>query len=283
MSAGDRTRSHDVPVLGTHLHVEETGAGPPVLLLHGNPTSSYLWRHVLRSGVDGRRLVAPDLVGMGRSGRPDIAYRLVDHVDHVEALTEAMGLQSYVVVGHDWGGPIAVELLRRHTERVVGLAVMETRLRSLPSWEDFDDGRDLFRRLRTPGVGEQMVLHENFFVELLLPAALGPDADRADLAAYAAPYPDAESRRPLLAWAREIPVAGEPADVVALVDAGTRALVASEVPVLLVHGGSGVVLGPADVAWCRVHLRHLTVVDVGPAGHFLPEDRPEEVVSALRS
>jgi len=220
---------------------------------------------------------------MGRSGKPDIGYRLVDHIAHVDALVGALGLSEMVIVGHDWGVAIALDRLRRFPDQVKGIAFMEAHLRPLAGWEAFDpDGRELFQQLRTEGVGERMVLQDNFFVDTLLPAALRRELSAQELDVYRRPFPDAASRRPLLRWAREIPIAGQPADVADLMSAAAAHLESSSVPKLLLHASPGAIVNPSTVAWCRQHLSALTVVDVGgPAGHFLPEDRPTEVADAI--
>lgn len=279
-------RSGTVPVLGTTMHYRETGGGRPVLLLHGNPTSSFLWRHVLARAADsdtGHRWVAPDLVGMGDSGTTSTAHRLADHIAHVDAFVDALGMAGPVLVGHDWGVAIALDLARRHAGDVRGVAVMEGHLRPLPDWDAFDEGgRSLFQRLRTPGLGERLVLEENFFIDTLLPAAMPSSLPAEDLEVYGRPYPDSRSRLPLLQWAREIPVAGDPPDVARLMEAGMRHLEQSGTPALLVHGEPGVLIGAADVARWRETVPGSAVADVGgPAGHFLPEDRPGEVADAL--
>ncbi len=265
------------------MHYREGGDGPPVLLLHGNPTSGFLWRHLLQRDDSGHRWIAPDLIGMGDSGKPDIDYRLADHIAHMDAFVDTLGLTELTVVAHDWGVAIALDLLRRRPDLVRGLAFMEAHLRPLAGWDGLDEGgRELFGRLRTPGIGEQLALEENFFIETLLPSALAQPLTEAELAVYALPYPDAASRRPLLQWAREIPIAGEPPDVADLFNQNLASLVESEVPKLLVHASPGVLVPRGTVDWCRAHLANLTVVDVGgPAGHFLPEDRPGEVAEAI--
>ncbi|MBC3761251.1 haloalkane dehalogenase [Quadrisphaera oryzae] len=275
-----------VDVLGTSMAYREAGRGRPVVLLHGNPTSSWLWRHVLARATaedTGARWVAPDLIGMGASAKPDLSYSFGDHAAHLDAFIEALGLDDVVLVGHDWGVALALDHLRRHPDRVRAVALMEGHLRPLAGWEDFDDGgRDLFQRLRTPGVGERMVLEEDFFLSTLLPAALVRSLPDDELAVYRAPYPDAASRRPLLAWARQVPVAGAPAAVATAMVAALEHLSASAVPTLLLHGTPGVLVTERTVAWCREHVPGLEVVDVGgPAGHFLPEDCPAEVAEAL--
>jgi haloalkane dehalogenase len=275
--------AHDV--LGSTMWCVEEGAGRPVVFLHGNPTSSYLWRGVLpRVASEGRRLIAVDLIGMGGSGKPAIAYTLGEHVDHVDALLDVLGLDDVVLVGHDWGVAIGLELLRRHPDRVVGIAFMEGHLRPLAGWDDFDPGgRDLFRRLRTPEVGERMVLDENFLLDTLLPAGMLHPPTPADLDVYRRPYPDPVSRRPLLQWTREIPVGGEPARSASLLAAGWENLSTSPVPKLLVHADPGAVVTRRVVDGCRADLPHLTVQDVGAGLHFLPEDRPAEVGDTLAS
>lgn len=270
----------DVGVLGSTMrYLDSGGTKKPVLFLHGNPTSSYLWRRVLPRLDAGRwRLIAVDLIGMGGSGKPDLEYRLVEHVAYVEAFVEALGLTDVVLVGHDWGVAISLELLRRRPELVGAVAFMEGHVRPIASWDDFDP---LFQQLRAPGIGEQMVLAENFFVETLLPAGMRRTLTPAELAVYRRPYPDPASRRPLLRWAREIPIEGEPADVVKIFQNFWGYLAGSPVPKLLIHGQPGAVLDAEYVQWCRRTQPGLVVADVGEASHFLPEDRPVEVAAAL--
>lgn len=278
----------DVDVLGTTLHYAEVGAADgvraPVLFLHGNPTSSHLWRHALALLAGSRRCVALDLVGMGGSGKPDLDYRLDDHVRYVDAAVEALGLQRAVLVGHDWGAVIAMDRLRRFSTQVPALAVMEAHLRPLADWDAFDEGgREIFRALRTPGTGEDMVLRDNFFLDVLLPAGIVAELAPEDLEAYRSPYPDESSRRPLLRWAREIPIAGEPTDVAEPLGAAAEHMASSAAPKLLLHGSPGALVTDDVVRRCVAEWPSLTTVDVGgPAGHFLPEDRPLAVAEALR-
>jgi haloalkane dehalogenase len=275
--------SRTISVLDSTMHVMDLGDGPPVLFLHGNPTSSFLWRHVLARRDPGWRCIAPDLIGMGRSGKPDISYRLVDHIAYVDALLEALQLPPMAIVGHDWGVAIALDRLRRFPEQVTGVAFMEGHVRPLPGWDAFDaGGRRLFQQLRADGVGERMVLEENFFIDTLLPAALLRPLPPEEMDTYGRPYPDPASRRPLLRWSREIPVGGQPADVTGILAAAAAQLASSPVPKLLLHGSPGAIIPPTAVGWFRGHLPALTVTDVGgPAGHFLPEDRPQQVADAI--
>ena len=254
------------------LHFRSSGAGPAVVFLHGNPTSSYLWRHVL-PGIIGYRLIAVDLIGMGDSDKPDIAYRLTDHIAYVERFFDELGLRDAVVVAHDWGCAIALGLSQRRPELVGALALMEGHLRPLPDWATVE----VFRPIRAPGVGERMVLDENFFLDTLLPVAM----PGVDLSEYRRPYPDPVSRRPVLQWARQIPVAGDPPDVVDLLTAGWSALARRDIPKLLLYATPGAVIGPDVVRWAVATQPGLATVHLGDGIHFLPEERPHEVATAL--
>lgn len=282
-----RVSQAEVSALGSTMSYREVGVGQPVLLLHGNPTSSFLWRHVLERATHGsgktHRWIALDLIGMGSSGKPESPYRLVDHIAYVDAFIQALGLSDVILVGHDWGVTIALDRLRRHPGDVRAVAMMEAHLRPLSHWDAFDaGGRDLFRRLRSPGLGEQLVLEENFFLDTLLPAALTGPVDPRTLAVYREPFGDPAARRPILQWIREIPVAGVPADVERVMTAAAEHLTTTTAPILLIHSTPGVLVTTETVGWCREHVDNLTVHDVGgPAGHFLPEDRPDEVADTL--
>jgi haloalkane dehalogenase len=255
------------------LHFRATGAGAPVVFLHGNPTSSHLWRHVL-AGLPGHRLIAVDLIGMGGSGKPDIAYRLGDHIAYVKRFFDDLDLKGATVVAHDWGCAIALGLSRERPDLVGAVALMEGHLRPLPDWGTVE----IFRPIREPGTGERLVLEENFFLDTLLPAAL----PGTDLTEYRRPYPDPASRRPLLAWARQIPVAGDPPDVVELLTSGWAALSRREIPKLLLYATPGAVIGPDAVRWALAAQPGLTAIDLGPGHHFLPEECPGALTAALR-
>jgi haloalkane dehalogenase len=279
----------DVPVLGTTMHYRCAGPdgpsqGAPVLFLHGNPTSSFLWRAVIGpvAALTGRRCVAVDLVGMGGFGKPDIGYRLTDHIRYVSAFLDAAGLSPVVLVGHDWGAVIALHLAEALGDQVPGVAFMEGHIHPVVSWDDMDEGgRATFQELRTPGVGERMVLEENFFVERVLPAGMLRVPTDAEMGSYRQPYLVPASRRPMLAWAREIPIEGAPADVVDLVLANQRVIADAQRPALLLYGDPGAVIRADEVAWCRKHGRALTVSCVGLGTHFLPEDQPRPISDAL--
>jgi len=274
----------DVNVLASYIHYEDRGEGVPFVFLHGNPASSYVWRRVLPHFADVHSL-APDLIGMGQSGKPEIDYSFADHAAYLDAWMDALELTGIVLVGHDWGGALAFDWASRHPERVRGLAFMETIIRPM-GWDDLPgaSSRPRYEMLRSPA-GEQKVLDENFFIEQALRATIMSGLSDADLDVYRAPYPTRESRRPLLAWPRCTPIEGEPRDVVARVEAYDRWLAASpDVPkLLLTFEGSPetLLIGPAMVDWCRSNIAALDVVGCGPAKHVVPEDQPDAIARAV--
>jgi haloalkane dehalogenase len=271
-----------VNVLGSTISYREAGVGPAVVFLHGNPTSSYLWRDVLPHLAPVARCLAPDLIGMGASGKPPIGYRFADHADYLDAWFDALDLERVVLVGHDWGGALAFDWAARHSGRVRGVAFMETIVRPM-SWADLpESARPMFQGFRRPGPGERAVLDDNVFIEQALPRNVS-NLSAADFAVYRAPYPTPESRLPLLQWPRSMPIDGEPADVVARVlryDAWLRD--SPEVPKLMItfHSGPGL-MGPATAEWCVANIASLEVADGGAAGHHAPEDQPDTIGQAL--
>jgi len=271
-----------IAVLDSWLHYREMGAGRPIVFLHGNPTSSFLWRKILPYAAPYGRCLALDLIGMGGSGKPPSAYRLCDHRAYLDAYIAALGLEEITFVMHDWGVALGLDYLTRHPERVRAVAFMEGHLHPIARWEDYDPGaRALFTALRSEPAGRRLIIDENFFIETVLPSGMAHTLTAEEWAAYRAPYLEPASREPLWRWVQEIPIEGVPADVEALVRDYRAALAASAVPKLLCYGRPGAVIGAPEVAWCRETLSELTVADVGAGTHFLPEDQPEAVGAAL--
>jgi haloalkane dehalogenase len=274
---------HYVEVLGSKMHYIEAGPanGPVVLFLHGNPTSSYLWRNIIPAVAKHARCIAPDLIGFGKSDKPKLAYRFEDHQRHIGAFIEALGLKQLTLVIHDWGSAIGLDWARRHPERVAGIAMMEF-ISPVPSWNDWPEGiRPLFQGFRTPGTGEQLVLEQNVFIEKVLPGAVARGLTEAEMAHYRAPFPDAASRQPMLSFPRDLPIEGRPADVVAAVQAYMDWLKLSPVPKLLFWGTPGILVTPADAARHAATMPNLKSVDIGPGLHYLQEDNPQLIGATI--
>ena len=280
ISPADPYERRLVTVLNTEIAYVDAGEGDPVVFLHGNPTSSYLWRNVIPYVEPHARCLAPDLVGMGSSGEaPDGSYRFVDHARYLDAWFDALELtENVTLVGHDWGAALGFHWAHRHPERVRGLTYMETIVRPL-SWEEWpEEARDIFRAMRSEG-GEELVLENNAFVERILPSSVLRTLTDEEMEVYRRPYPTEGSRRPTLTWPRELPIDGEPEDVVDIVEGYSRWLAASETPKLFVDAEPGVILTGAQREFCRAWRDQEEVTVQG--AHFVQEDSPHEIGEAI--
>lgn len=272
-------------VLDSTIFYRELGAGTPMVFLHGNPTSSHLWRHILPAVGDPGRRLAPDLIGMGESGKPPIDYTFADQARYLDAWFDALDLDQVVLVGHDWGGALAFDWAARHPGRVRGLAFTETIVKPM-TWEEFPEGgRPMFQAIKTEGVGEAMILDDNAFIEQALPGTVATPLSQDDFDVYRRPYPTRDSRLPLLQWPRSMPLGGEPADVVARIEAYDAWLATSvDVPKLLVtfEPGPGSMMGPEFVDWCAANMAGLEIRHHDAiAGHHTPEDQPHAIATAV--
>ena len=259
--------------------------GDPIVFLHGNPTSSYLWRNIMPYAADHGRCIAPDLIGMGDSEKlPDSGpdrYRFVEHADYLFALLEQIGVtENVTLVIHDWGSGLGFHWANTHRDAVRGIAYMEAMVKPR-SWEDFPEkARPAFQAMRSPQ-GEEMVLENNFFVEVMLPGSIIRDLTEAEKAEYRRPFAEAgESRRPTLTWPRQIPIDGEPADVTRIMADYADWLATSDVPKLFIDASPGAILcdGPSR-DFCRTWKNQIEVQVSGV--HFIQEDSPDEIGEAL--
>jgi haloalkane dehalogenase len=274
----------DIGVLGSTMSYVEAGSrGPTALFLHGNPTSSYIWRNIIPHVAPNARCIAPDLIGYGRSGKPEIEYRFADHVRYLDAFIDALDLDEIVLVAQDWGTAIAFHFAARRPESVTGLAFMEF-IQPTPTWDEFHQkpqARDLFKAFRTPGQGERLILEENVFVERVIPNAVVRKLSEEEMAAYRAPFPTPASRKPILQFPRELPIAGEPRDVYATIEQDHAALRTSEYPKLMFCGDPGALISPALAEAYAARLRNCRLIKLGAGAHYLQEDHPDAIGRAL--
>ena len=283
-----------VAVHGRQMAYHESGEhrpdGATAIFLHGNPTSSYLWRDVIPpvrdNAAGGMRCIAPDLIGMGDSAKLDDSgpgsYRFVEHRRYLDALLDALDVGDRVtLVVHDWGSALGFDWASRHRYRVAGLVYMEAIVRPL-RWDDWpESGRRFFHALRSPA-GEDMILTKNLFVETILPASVLRPLDPAEMEEYRRPFAEAgESRRPTLTWPREIPIDGEPEDVAAIVDSYAAWLATSPVPKLFVNAEPGSILVGAQRELCRTWPNQHEVTVAG--SHFVQEDSAAAIGAAIAS
>lgn len=273
-----------IEVLGKKMAYAEMGEGDPIVFLHGNPTSSYLWRNIMPLLAGQGRCIAPDLIGMGDSDKladsgPE-RYRYVEHREYLDALLDALGVTDRVtLVIHDWGSALGFDWARRHAQAVVGIAYMEAIVRPM-SWGEWPETiRELFRAFRC-ATGEEMVLEKNVFVERVLPGSVLRGLTEPEMEAYRAPFlQPGEDRRPTLTWPRQIPLDGEPADVSAIVAGYAEWLKTSPVAKLFINAEPGAILVNGMREFCRSWPNQCEVTVAG--SHFIQEDSPTEIGEAI--
>jgi len=271
-----------VRVRDTEMSYITVGRGQPIVFLHGNPASSYLWRNVIPHVSGLGHCLAPDLVGMGQSAAsPDGAYRFADHARYLDAWFDALALrENLTLVLHDWGSALGFDWASRHPERVRAIAYMES-IVCPREWEDLPQARaQFFRDLRSEK-GEHMILDDNFFIEELLPRLVIRPLSETEMNAYRRPFQTRASRLPTLVWPRELPIGGEPADVVAIVKQYGEWLLESPLPKLFINAEPGSLLIGRSRDFCRrfPNQKEITVKGL----HFIQEDCPGEIGEALAS
>jgi haloalkane dehalogenase len=281
----DPTKKKYAQVLGVPMAYVEYGKGDPIVLVHGNPTSSYLWRKVIPALSEVGRCIAPDLIGMGDSAKietgPD-AYPFRTHANYLEAFLQVLEVEENVVlVGHDWGGALVFDWGRRHPGAVKAVAYMETLVTSLTGDDWPEAARGIFQAMRSEA-GEELCLVKNIFVERILPASVLNPLPEEVMEVYRKPYLEpGESRRPTLTWPREIPFDGEPADVAEILQANEEWLRSPELPKLCINADPGSILTGRQREVCR-SFPNQTEVTV-PGVHFIQEDSGEEIGEAVAS
>ena len=270
-----------IHVLDTEMSYVDTGIGLPVVFLHGNPTSSFLWRNIIAEVKEVARCLAPDLVGMGRSGRaPSGSYRFTDHSQYLDSWFDEVGLEDNVIlVGHDWGSALAFHWANRHRDCVAGIVYMEAIVQSL-TWDQWPSAATrIFQGFRSDS-GEGMVLDNNLFVERVLPGSIIRQLTEQEMSVYRRPFLEpGESRRPTLTWPREIPVDGQPSDVVTIVDEYSAWLSESDIPKLFINADPGAILTGSQREFCRTWPNQAEVTVKGV--HFVQEDSPDEIGHAI--
>lgn len=280
ISALDSHPRRHIEVLDTSMSYVDAGEGSPIVFLHGNPTSSYLWRNVIPHVLDLGRCLAPDLVGFGRSGKsPDRSYQFADHKRYVDSWFDALDLRDVTLVLHDWGSALGFSWAHRHPGRVRAVAYMEALVQPR-RWEDFPNGRDqIFRALRSDK-GETLALDENFFVEKVLPKSILRELSQEEMDNYRRPFSRREDRLATLQFARELPIEGAPADVAAEVEAYGRWLAGAQMPKLFISADPGALLTGRSREFCRTWPNQTEVTVRGV--HYVQEDSPHEIGKALR-
>ena len=276
--------NHRIEVLGHQIAYRAIGAGDPVVFLHGNPTSSYLWRNIMPQVAAQGRCIAPDLIGMGDSDKlagedPD-RYAYAVHSKFLDAALAALKLTDRVtLVVHDWGSALGFDWAARHPSQIKGIVYMEALVQPM-TWDEWPEpSRPLFQALRTEA-GETLIFEKNVFIERILPASIQRDLTDTEMQAYRAPFRDpGETRRPMLSWPRALPFDGEPADVVNSVENYSQWMASNEIPKLFINAEPGAILVGSQREFCRSWPNQTEVTVSGI--HFIQEDSPHEIGAAI--
>jgi haloalkane dehalogenase len=271
-----------IEVHGDKIHYIEEGSGDPILFVHGNPTWSYIWRNIIPRLRNRGRCIALDLIGMGRSGKPNIEYSFFDHVKYFEGFIEKMGLKNITLVLHDWGSALGFHYAMRNEQNIKGIAFMEGFVKPYPSWDLFpSEFVNLFKKFRSPDIGWDMIVEKNMFLEEIMPKAIIRTLTKEEVDFYMEPFKDENSRKPIWRWVNEIPIEGEPFNVMEAVASYSQKLQLSELPKLLFYATPGAIMPEQVVDWCRQNLKNLETVDIGRGIHYLQEDNPDIIGSEL--
>lgn len=275
-------KSHLVTVYGSKMRYVEEGKGNPILLIHGNPSSSYMWRNVIPFLKPHGRVVAMDLIGFGESAKPDIEYRFVDHYRYLEGFIARLKLRNVTLVMHDWGSALGFYYASQHPDNVKGMAFFEALLMPLPKLDLWPkQAADAFRAYRTPTVGWHLIVDDNEFIEKRVQEGVLRHLSKEELDHYREGFEQPQYRKPLWRWPNELPIDGQPADVAAIQMRYLAFLGTSAVPKLLLYAKPGVLTPEPIVEWSKQNLKNLEAVYVGEGLHHLQEDHPAETGKAI--
>ena len=273
-----------VNVLDSRMHYVERGNGNPILFLHGNPTSSYLWRNIMPYLETQGRVIAVDNIGFGKSDKPDIDYTFTDHARYLEAFIDILDLQKITLITHEWGASLGLDYAARHENNIYGLALMEATLphgSPFPKSEMLEELAPLFQCFRDPVEGPKYIIEENQFIETLLPAGVVRSLTEAEINIYRLPFTKPESRKPILVWPNQLPTSEEPTHMMKIMENYSKWLLKTDLPKLHIYGSPGIVNPPSLVDFLKKKLKNYETVYVGAVLHYLQEDHPEIIGRAI--
>jgi haloalkane dehalogenase len=281
-SFGPKAQSRFAEVLESKMHWVEAGSGDPIVFMHGNPTSSFLWRKIFAQFEGKGRLLAPDMIGFGQSGKPSMDYSLADFQRYYDAWFDMLDLRNVTLVLQDYGGLFGVSWARRHPDRVKAIALLEPVLRPLRSKDLGEDFLKIRSLVLQPGEGEKFVMDENKFVDMCSRWFLKPLPEEERLE-YMKPFPTTESRKPVITFPRHLPVDGAPQITVDLLELNAQWLKTSEIPKLLLTFEPGFLIQKEQIDWSRENIKNIEIEAVGPGLHFVQEDQPDGIARAVSS
>lgn len=271
-----------VEVNGSKMHYIEEGEGDPILFVHGVPTSSYLWRNVIPHMRQVGRCIAVDLIGMGKSDKPDIDYRVFDHIEYFNGFIEQLGLKNLTLVMHAWGSLIGFDYAMRHEDNMKGLAFLEAHIRPVTDWEKVSlPVQELAKLLETEDGGYSVLMNSNYFVDRVLPGGILRQLTDTELAHYREPFSEAGTRRPLWQYLQDLPLDDGPQDVVDLITNYSNKLQTSQLPKLMLYAVPGFNTTMETVQWAKKQLPNIELVDIGDALHYAQETNPVTIANTV--
>lgn len=275
--------SKTIGVKGSKMHYLEQGEGDPIVFLHGMPTSSYLWRNIIPALSSNARCIAPDLIGMGDSDKPDIEYRIFDHIEYIDAFIEALDLKNITFVLHGWGSLIGFDYARRHEGNIKGLAFFESHVRPTTDWNMLSlPVQQLASLLTRPGAAYRAIVQQNYLVNKLLPRGVIRPLTPEEMAVYGKPFSTPDTRKPLWQYIQDLPLGSGPDDVVALITKYSEWLQETPIPKLMMYAIPGFITTVATVQWARDHIKNIQLVGLDDVLHFAQESVPELFGEKLR-
>jgi haloalkane dehalogenase len=278
ISAAFPFESKYIDINGSKIHYIDEGEGNPILFLHGNPTSSYLWRNIIPYLQPIGRCIAPDLIGMGKSDKPDIKYGFQDTYDYLEAFIDSLGLKNITLVIHDWGSGLGFHYANTHRDNIKGIAFMEAMVKPL-TWKGMPSAslRMAFRMMRTPGIGWLMISVANMFVKKLIPDMIVRKLSKEEIDYYEMPFPTIASRKSVRVWPIEVPLDGNPKHTYEIIKAYGEWLKESSIPKLFFYAHPGAIILKDTVEYIKSNFSNMKTVDIGEGLHFIQEDNPHQI------
>ena len=275
-------QSKYLEVLSSKLHYIDEGQGTTFLFLHGNPTSMYLWRNIIPYVSENNRAIAVDLIGMGKSGKPDIDYKMTDHCQYIEAFIQKLNLKNVVLVLHDWGSFIGLKYAAENASNIKGIVLMEGILRPWDSWDTIPVvTRRMFKKFFDPIEGEKMIYDQNFFIEKALPYLTKRKLSKIEMDHYRNPFLERESRKPMLSFPRELPIEGANAENATIINHYNKWLTTTTVPFHILWAKPGSLFRKEYIPIMRKEFPNMTDTCVGKSKHYLQEDVPDEIGQAI--
>jgi len=268
--------SRQVEVNGSHVHYLETGEGDPIVFIHGMPTSSYLWRNILPALSPHANCIAVDLIGMGKSAKPDINYTVFDHVHYFEGFISELGLKNITLVMHGWGSVIGFEYAKRHAANISSVAFFESHIRPITDWDMLSLPVQQFASLLTrPDAAYRAIVQQNYLIKKLLPSGVVTKLPELVLEEYERPYLDPQSRKVLWQYVQDLPLGKERTEVVDLIEGYSQWLQQTDIPKLMLYAVPGFITTIDTVSWAKDHFSNLTLDALEDVMHFVQESEPD--------